>query len=199
VQYSISILGVLCITALQFSSYRSDPRCRATAATPSLYRFISHLASRRVPSGTQAGPFPRRDCSCPGTTANNTHRLVPHRQIVQTPTETSGFRLIDVDDTALNTPEGSWGTPAQFTYGNAGRRILRGPDRTNVDFFSFSAVHRWRKKFTLQLRAEFCSLGEPPAVRPAWPDHRQPQRGCDYGGGGNAALLRFGDWSLHID
>ena len=53
------------------------------------------------------------------------HRPVPHHEIVQTLTETPGFRLIGVDDTALNTPEGSWGTPARFAYDNAGQGILR--------------------------------------------------------------------------
>jgi hypothetical protein len=56
---------------------------------------------------------------------------------VQTLTETPGFRLIGVDDTALNTPEGSWGTPAQFAYDDAALGILRGPDRSNVDFLVF--------------------------------------------------------------
>ena len=81
--------------------------------------------------GYRAGPFSRKACSCPDATATNTHRSVPHHEIVQTLTETPGFRFIGVDDTALNTPEGSWGTLAQFTHGNAGRGILRGPDRTN--------------------------------------------------------------------
>jgi Carboxypeptidase regulatory-like domain len=57
-------------------------------------------------------------------------------------------------NTALNTPEGSWGTPAQFTYGNAGRGILRGPGRTNVDFSIFKQFAA-TEKVHLQLRAEF--------------------------------------------
>jgi len=54
-----------------------------------------------VPSGTRAGPFPRRACSPRDTTATNTHRPVPHHEFVQTLTETPGFRLIGVDDGAL--------------------------------------------------------------------------------------------------
>src|SRR6202011_1802184 len=40
-------------------------------------------------------------------------------------------------NTALNTPGAPWFTPAQFTFGNAGRGILRGPRRTDVDFSVF--------------------------------------------------------------
>ena len=75
---------------------------------------------------------------------------------MQTLNETPGFRLIDVDDTALNTPEESWGTPAQFTY-VAGRRILRGQDRTSVDFSVFKQFTSGKKVHLLR-RAEFCSL-----------------------------------------
>jgi hypothetical protein len=40
-------------------------------------------------------------------------------------------------NTALNTTGAPWATPAQFAYGNAGRGILLGPGRTNLDFSVF--------------------------------------------------------------
>ena len=44
------------------------------------------------------------------------------------------------------------GHPAQFRYGNAVRRILRGPDRTNVDFSVF-------KQFTAGERVHIAAAG----------------------------------------
>jgi hypothetical protein len=60
-------------------------------------------------------------------------------------------------NTALNTPGAPWGTPAQFTYGNAGRGILRGSGRTNVDFSVFKQFAA-TEKVHLQLRAEFFNV-----------------------------------------
>jgi len=60
-------------------------------------------------------------------------------------------------NTALNTPGAPWGTPAQFTYGNAGRGILRGPGRTNVDFSVFKQFAP-AEKVRLQMRAEFFNV-----------------------------------------
>ena len=60
-------------------------------------------------------------------------------------------------NTALNTPGAPWATPAQFTYGNAGRGILRGPDRVDVDFSlfkQFAATERIRAQF----RGEFFNI-----------------------------------------
>jgi hypothetical protein len=58
--------------------------------------------SESSPIGYPAGPFPRRACSCPDTTAPKTHRPVPHHEFVQTLNETPGLRLIGVDDGALS-------------------------------------------------------------------------------------------------
>jgi len=57
-------------------------------------------------------------------------------------------------NTALNTPGAPWATPAQFTYGNAGRGILRGPGRTNVDFSVFKQF-AVTERFHVQFRGEF--------------------------------------------
>ena len=55
-------------------------------------------------------------------------------------------------NTALNTAGSPWVTPAQFTFGNAGRGILRGPGRTNVDFSVF-------KEFALTERFQLAVAG----------------------------------------
>jgi hypothetical protein len=57
-------------------------------------------------------------------------------------------------NTALNTPGAPWATPTQFTYGNAGRGILRGPGRTNVDFSVFKQFAA-TEKLHVQFRGEF--------------------------------------------
>jgi hypothetical protein len=60
-------------------------------------------------------------------------------------------------NTALNTPGAPWATPAQFTYGNAGRGILRGPGRTNVDFSVFKQFAA-TERFHVQFRGEFFNI-----------------------------------------
>jgi hypothetical protein len=60
-------------------------------------------------------------------------------------------------NTALNTAGAPWATPAQFTYGNAGRGILRGPGRTNVDFSVFKQFAA-TERFRLQFRGEFFNV-----------------------------------------
>jgi hypothetical protein len=57
----------------------------------------------------------------------------------------------------LGTSCQSWGTPAQFTCGNAGPCILRDPGRTNVDFSVFKQFTAG-EKVHLQLRAESFNL-----------------------------------------
>jgi hypothetical protein len=64
-------------------------------------------------------------------------------------------------DTSFNTAGAAWATPAQFTYGNAGRNILFGPGRINFDFSLFKAfpiTERWN----LQFRAELFNLFNTP-------------------------------------
>ena len=57
-------------------------------------------------------------------------------------------------DTSFGTPGAAWANPAQFTYGNGGRNILRGPRRTNLDT-SFFKVVPLTERARLQFRAEF--------------------------------------------
>ncbi|MBC7927579.1 MAG: hypothetical protein H7039_18185, partial [Bryobacteraceae bacterium] len=66
-------------------------------------------------------------------------------------------------DTSLGTAASgaAWGTPAQFTYGNSARNILRGPGRFNIDyslFKDFSPRENWK----LQFRAESFNLANTP-------------------------------------
>jgi hypothetical protein len=60
-------------------------------------------------------------------------------------------------DTSFNTPDAAWATPRQYTYGNAGRNILRGPGRTNMDFsvFKHFAI---TERYRVQFRGEFFNL-----------------------------------------
>jgi hypothetical protein len=57
-------------------------------------------------------------------------------------------------DTSFNVPGSAWATPAQFTYGNGGRNILRGPRRTNLDCSIFKE-ERIAERYRMQLRGEF--------------------------------------------
>ena len=64
-------------------------------------------------------------------------------------------------DPSFNSPTAAWAVPAQYTFGNSGRNILRGPGRLNFDwsmFKDFVASERWR----LQFRAEFFNLFNSP-------------------------------------
>jgi hypothetical protein len=64
-------------------------------------------------------------------------------------------------DNSFNTANAAWGVPVQYTFGNSGRNILRGPGRVNFDwsmFKDFVASERWR----LQYRAEFFNLFNTP-------------------------------------
>jgi hypothetical protein len=60
-------------------------------------------------------------------------------------------------NTALNTAGAPWATPALYTYGNAGRGILRGPGRTNLDSSVFKEFPL-TEKYRLQFRGEFFNI-----------------------------------------
>ena len=64
-------------------------------------------------------------------------------------------------DPSFNTPAAAWFTPAQFTYGNAGRNILYGPGRINWDFSLFKNFPI-TEKWNLQFRSEFFNLFNTP-------------------------------------
>ncbi|MBC8165097.1 MAG: TonB-dependent receptor [Bryobacteraceae bacterium] len=55
----------------------------------------------------------------------------------------------------------AWGTPAQFTYGNSGRNILRGPGRRNIDFSLFKDFSP-KEFLKAQFRAEVFNLFNTP-------------------------------------
>jgi hypothetical protein len=60
-------------------------------------------------------------------------------------------------DTSFGTPGAVWSTPALYTYGDAGRNILRGPHRTDVDFSLFKDI-RATERVRFQLRAELFNM-----------------------------------------
>jgi hypothetical protein len=71
--------------------------------------------------------------------------------------ETSDPVITHWFDTSFNTPDAAWATPRQYTYGNAGRNILRGPGRTNLDFSLFKHFPL-TERYILQFRGEFFNL-----------------------------------------
>ena len=60
-------------------------------------------------------------------------------------------------DTSFNTASAAWATPRQYTSGNGGRNILRGPGRTNLDFSAFKVIPV-TERFQLQFRGEFFNI-----------------------------------------
>src|SRR5690606_34285207 len=64
-------------------------------------------------------------------------------------------------DTSFNTQGAAWGQPQQFTFGNGGRNILRGPGRTNLDFSLFKDFPI-NERFNLQYRAEMFNIFNTP-------------------------------------
>jgi len=60
-------------------------------------------------------------------------------------------------DASFNTSGAAWATPRQFSFGNGGRNILRGPSR-NVVAFSVLKEFPIRERRRLQFRGEFFNL-----------------------------------------
>ncbi|MBK5294139.1 MAG: TonB-dependent receptor [Acidobacteriia bacterium] len=64
-------------------------------------------------------------------------------------------------DTSFNTAGAAWGVPAQFTFGDSGRNILRGPGRINFDYSVFKQFS-FSEKYKLQFRTEIFNLFNTP-------------------------------------
>jgi len=64
-------------------------------------------------------------------------------------------------NTSFNEPGAVWGIPEQFTFGDAGRNILRGPGRVNLDFSVFKDF-RISERVNLQYRAEMFNIFNTP-------------------------------------
>ena len=60
-------------------------------------------------------------------------------------------------NTSFGVPGAVWATPALYTFGDAGRNILRGPRRTNVDFSLFKD-YAATERVHLQLRGELFNI-----------------------------------------
>jgi hypothetical protein len=96
-------------------------------------------------------------------------------------------------DTSFGTPASgaAWGTPAQFTFGNAGRNILRGPGRTNIDyslFKDFSPLESLR----VQFRAEVFNLFNTPQFDLPNPTIGNPNAGTITAIVGNPRQIQLG-------
>ena len=75
--------------------------------------------------------------------------------------ETANPAIAHWFDTSFNTPGAVWATPLQYTYGNGGRNILRGPHRTNLDFSVFKEFPL-AERARLQFRGEFFNIANHP-------------------------------------
>jgi hypothetical protein len=93
-------------------------------------------------------------------------------------------------DTSFNTPDAAWGTPAQFTYGNSGRNVLRGPGRINWDFSVFKNF-RFTENWNLQFRAESFNLFNTPQFGIPNANIGSPAAGIITSLAGNPRQLQF--------
>ncbi len=95
----------------------------------------------------------------PVITGNPSNAGQSRPNLNRTPTFTSGNRALWFD-TGLGAGQ-TWGTPAAFTYGNAGRNILTGPGRVNWDWSLFKTFS-FTERYKLQFRSEFFNLFNTP-------------------------------------
>jgi outer membrane receptor protein involved in Fe transport len=64
-------------------------------------------------------------------------------------------------DTSFNRSGAAWGLPAQFTFGNSARNVLRGPGRVNADISLFKRF-AITEKMNLQFRGEMFNIFNTP-------------------------------------
>jgi hypothetical protein len=95
--------------------------------------------------------------------------------LVGNPTLTSGQSIHDWFNVAAFAVPGQDGTPA-YTFGNAGRNILRGPNTANLDFSLFKTF-RLRERLKLEFRSEFFNIFNHPNFGLPNPNVDQPQAG----------------------
>lgn len=93
-------------------------------------------------------------------------------------------------DTSVGTPGAAWGLPAQYTYGNAGRNILRGPGRVNFDFSLFKNFV-FNERWNLQFRAESFNLFNTPQFALPNPNVGSPAAGTITSIVGNPRQMQF--------
>jgi hypothetical protein len=94
-------------------------------------------------------------------------------------------------DTSFSTSDAAWGVPEQFTFGNAGRDILRGPGRVNFDYSLFKNFPI-NEKFRMQFRAEFFNLFNTPQFSLPAASIGSPSAGVISGIVGNPRQIQFG-------
>ena len=66
-------------------------------------------------------------------------------------------RINDWFNTSFNVPGAVWSTPALYTFGDAGRNILRGPGRFNLDTSLFKDV-AVTERVHVQFRGELFNI-----------------------------------------
>jgi hypothetical protein len=96
-------------------------------------------------------------------------------------------------DTSIGTPESgaAWGTPAQFTFGNSGRNILRGPGRVNLDYSLFRDFSP-KESVRVQFRAEVFNIFNTPQFDLPNPSVGSPNAGTITSIVGNPRQIQLG-------
>jgi hypothetical protein len=122
------------------------------------------------------------------TSVSNSGGSRPDR--VQVGELTSGQTIDRWFDTSFNTPGAAWATPAQFTYGNGGRNILRGPGRWNLDYSVFKEF-AITEKYRLQFRSEFFNIFNHPQFDLPNPTIGNPSAGKITATVGNPRDIQF--------
>jgi hypothetical protein len=120
---------------------------------------ISNPLARAIAGGWQVNGILTLQSGLPftpalATSVSNAGGSRPDRLTAGTATDPA---LTHWFDTSFNVPGGAWATPKQFTYGNGGRNILRGPSRKNLDF-SVLREERITERFRVQFRGEFFNV-----------------------------------------